>query len=290
MDSEAGALGEAKRRKRKPRIGLLNWSGNGNLGDDAMAEILGEKIYARGYHVINMGEHTDESAADAFIWGGGTLINGSHGIWPELPKKKPIIGFGLGLCERPGRYYWKNMKTFIEGALNGPNIVALYVRDVATYDELKGIDVKSTLSYDPVLWHEPIPRPQTDDNIVACNFLYCEELSHAAFERERAKLNGAVFKGFAMDQEDIRPMVDFGIECQRMRTAHDVMKLLSTAGMALVTRLHAYIFAYICRVPSIKHFAYDPKVDRFIERMRDHTHAEAIEALDAHLDEALALL
>ena len=78
-------------------LGLINWSGHGNLGDDAMMRVLTNR-FSKDFDVINFGEFPGE--ADWFILGGGTLIAQGSTFMQRIPNPERTIGVSLGVSNK----------------------------------------------------------------------------------------------------------------------------------------------------------------------------------------------
>lgn len=239
------------------RIGLLNWSGHKNIGDDAMAQVLATELVKRGHVVINQGEHPKPDEVDAYFWGGGTLISAT-GVWPEIPPRKPLIGFGIGVAEHPNsnipavRYNFDSAKM-------------IFARDIYSYLELTKYRVPAMLSFDPVFLLD-YDDPEEPRDFVAVNIIGSRKTDYDLVKETLEKYKGERIRGFAVGSpEDEQGMKDFGIEFDFFDDPYELYKFLKHAKVAICTRLHANVFAYMANVPEIVPITYDQKVKRFHE-------------------------
>ena len=76
----------------KLTLGLINWSGHGNLGDDAMARVL-IKRFSKDFDVVNFGERPGR--ADWYILGGERSLPKSRSSCRRYRTRR-TIGIRLG--------------------------------------------------------------------------------------------------------------------------------------------------------------------------------------------------
>jgi len=281
------------------KIGLINWSGNKNLGDDAMAMIIGEKVKELGHEPINMGE-SPQGDVDAYIWGGGTLIDSSTGVFPKLPKDKPVVGFGLGVSETPIPNHDTPVKMaigphevelnlnlledIIRPSLMQKNVRHLYMRDPFSYEQMGkwGFDF-CTLSHDPCLWFKL--KNKKPRKYLAVNFIEKLTTGNGKFETKGIHLYKGS-EGYALsDKHDLKALKKHGIKGKYYKDPEELIDLLAGAHSAIATKLHAAVFCKVAEVPKIKILPYAPKVKRFYEYCDDLDKAR--KDLDKHIKEAV---
>jgi len=238
-------------------IGLFNWSGHGNLGDDAMASILEEELEAE-----NLQERF-EVEKDWYILGGGTLISPGS-IFMDKPRHwERTIGFGLGAGDS-----WEG-----EWADNLKRMKRLYVRDQYTHDKLAQYGIESIPSYDPVcLLKAPkrTPKPR-----IMLNFVYPTEQRNEVdymaqieeyFDQYKDDPREKIY--FAMSGvEDVQVMKDMGVEPVVYTDAKVLLADMAEAQQIVTTRLHANILAWMSGVPT-KTVMYDNKIQHFQDTVR----------------------
>lgn len=262
-------------------IGLLNWSGHNNIGDDVMTYVLKRELEKRGHRVINQGEAPNPYGIDAYFWGGGTLIS-QHGIFPNLPDT-PVIGFGVGVCETPSSIY--NKEQF-------KNVKHVFARDIYSYTWLCNHNIPATLSFDPVFLLD-LPKNNFDREYVAINIIASHKTDYKYVKDVIKRYETEDKYGFAVGlPEDPLGCEDFHLPCEFYTDPLLLHSFLSKAKVAITTRLHATVFAYLAGVPTIEPIAYDPKVTRFMEYVvankLDPNYMR--ERLNEHIDYALSML
>lgn len=264
-------------------IGLLNWSGHQNIGDDAMTFALEMALKKRGHTVINQGECAIPEQVDAYIWGGGTLIS-AVGVWPILPKDKPVIGFGIGVCEKPP----SDLPALKEEL---SSVKMIFARDIYSYLELAKNNIPCTLSFDPVFlidYYKTVPR-----EYVGVNILQSPKTDYKIVQGFLDRYSKQELKGFAIGHpEDEAGLEAFDIDYEFYSDPYKLLDFLAGAKATITTRLHAAVFSYLARVPEINPVIYDPKITRFMEYVVANKipvpHMRNV--LNQHLDFALSLL
>ena len=157
------------------RIGLLNWSGHNNIGDDAMAFVLQKELEKRGHNVINQGERAKPDEVDAYFWGGGTLISAT-GVWPDIPLRKPLIGFGIGVGEKPDSNIPAVKYNFDDAKM-------IFARDYYSYIQLSKYRVPAILSFDPVFLLD-YNDPEEQREYVAVNIIGSAKTDYEEVKRQ----------------------------------------------------------------------------------------------------------
>lgn len=269
-------------------VGLLNWSGHNNLGDDAMTEIIQEEILKRGHQVTNQGESPEPEEVDCYIWGGGTLISG-HGIYPLLPIHKPIVGFGIGLGESPVADLKDPNLLFILKKLKG-----LFLRDKYSYIHLAyiGLKIPITLSYDPIFLIKP-EYAEVRRSYVGVNLINSPKVPLRSEELLLDVVKDEDLRYFAIcDKEDVEVCKMRELDHVYIDNSEEVIQFLSQAQAAVTTRLHAAVFAYLAGVPLIMPIVYDKKITRFMDYVvKPKVPLDTMrEKLNKDLDHALKLL
>jgi polysaccharide pyruvyl transferase WcaK-like protein len=262
-------------------IGLLNWSGHHNIGDDVMSDVIQKALEKRGYTVVNQGENPSETNIDAYFWGGGTLIT-HDGVFPKLPNR-PVIGFGLGVYEGTEACYkeeeWRNVKH-------------VFARDIYSYLWFVKHNIPATLSFDPVFLLD-LPKLDYERKDVAVNIIASHKVDYAEVKEKLSKYKKEEKIGFAVGlPEDIAGCDDFKLERNFYSNPNTLHEFLSKVRVAITTRLHATIFAYLADVPVIDPIIYDPKITRFWEYVVDNKISPKYmrERLNEHIDYALTML
>lgn len=266
----------------KKTIGLLNWSGHHNIGDDVMASCIQKALEARGYKVVNQGEEPHPEGIDAYFWGGGTLIS-QGGIFPPLPVGIPVIGFGIGVCELPLSHF--NPEQFRD-------IRHIFARDYYSYIWLVQHNIPATLSFDPVFLLD-FPKLDLPRDFVAVNIIASQKTDYKLIKELLQRYDGEDKIGFAVGlPEDPIGCSDFHLVYDFYSDPLKLHKFLSTAKVAITTRLHAAVFAYMSGVPVIEPVVYDPKVLRFLEYVVHNKLSLSYmrERLNEHIDYALTLI
>jgi polysaccharide pyruvyl transferase WcaK-like protein len=269
-------------KKLNKTIGLINWSGHNNIGDDVMASCIQKALEDRGYKVINQGEKPDAEGIDAFFWGGGTLVS-QCGLFPPPPAGVPIIGFGIGVCEAPPSKFEE---------FQFRDIQHVFARDIYSYIWMCQHKVPCTLSFDPVFLLDlpelNLPREYTAVNVIASYKTNYSEI------KDRLKDHfGDDFLGFSVGlPEDPIGASDFKLEYKHYTDPFELHEFLSKAKVAITTRLHAAVFAYLAKVPEIDLIVYDPKVIRFKEYVMDNKLDPKFmnERLNRHIELALTMI
>ncbi len=249
-------------------IGLVNWSGHNNLGDDAMARILFDFFNAHpNAHVTNMGEQVTE--ADAYILGGGTLISPGS-LYPHVIIPEKTYGISLGVSSN-----WRGEHADIYRRM--PKI---YVRDNFSYQQLWRYDVPCELSVDLCCYLVPTVEPSKRKG-VAANIMFAPESPlehteqvHEALERTNIDMY------FAMSpDEDVLTVPHATVYTDAQQLVNDLTKYKEVVA----TRLHANVLAWVAGVPSIRPIVYDKKIYQFYHRVYGMTPEEARNIITEHL-------
>jgi polysaccharide pyruvyl transferase WcaK-like protein len=257
-------------------VGLINWSGHKNLGDDAMAKILLQVIP----NSVNMKESPWE--ADWYIVGGGTLISPQSLFFGILPNPERTIGVSLGVsCN------W-----------NGENVEILrrmkkiYCRDLFSFNKLRMWDVPCELSVDLLCYLLP-STGKARTNGVWANLMYApgsvvsSHLTDLITLKEHLALQDGV-NYFAMSPDEDLDTVPsaFVYTC-----AQTLIDDLVGAESVYVTRLHAHIAAWIAgHKGNVHQIVYDPKISHFYERVYNLSPIEANIIITSHLSEICELV
>lgn len=264
----------------KKRVGLINWSGHGNLGDDAMASVLAEKLRDE-LDVINLGENVyGYTDLDAYIVGGGTLIsNGS--IYFDLIGQvgaEKCYGLSLGVSNEwngTGKDYLNRMRT-------------IFVRDLFSREVLAFYEVNSRLSVDLSCAYE-IPE-RTNLDWIAVNFLKPRIPQRTflpqAVDKRMETINNLsgkepVFWVAMSPVEDMKTMGENAVLYDRY---DDLLKLFAKCKTVHATRLHAVIAAWYAGVRDIRPIFYDMKIIHFLEHVANMTREEAHQKILRDID------
>lgn len=234
-------------------IGLINWSGHQNLGDDAMVEIL-QRYFPEA---VNMGENP--KPAKFYILGGGTLISPDSNFLKILPDPEKTVGISLGVsCN------WRG-----EDLIILQKLLKIYTRDYFSHEALNKFGIENTLSFD-LLCKLGAERPRERRRTFA-NFLH--KFPH---------LRWVIDEYFAMSpNEDKRAMP----EARIYRSAIELREHLASAERIFATRLHANVIAWLSGCKKIYPIPYDMKVIHFWERVKGIKIEEAQKTIERHLKE-----
>lgn len=249
------------------RVRLVNWSGHGNLGDDAMAKMLIGFLVSKGHLIV-------EKDYDWTILGGGTMLMHQGEFLGKVDHPARTIGWGIGAAES-----WTNQD--LDTLRQMP---AIWCRDDFTYEQLKNYACQAILSFDPLCAH-PGP-PATVRSGLAVNLLKpisSNKLEYQASANRLAKrFSETPCKWFALGNpedvaynDDAVVFSDFG----------DLVNWLGSFKEAAVSRLHANVAAYVARVPYTVPLAYDQKVSAFWMRVAGIPPAEARQKVLDHLED-----
>jgi polysaccharide pyruvyl transferase WcaK-like protein len=243
-----------------------------------MTQLIKEALELRGHKVINQGEEPHPEGIDAYFWGGGTLIS-QNGVFPNLPDK-PVIGFGIGVCEAPE-------STFIKEQFK--NIKHIFARDIYSYLWLCKHDIPCTLSFDPIFLLN-VPKSEKKREYVVVNIIASPKTDYAYVKELLKKYKDEDIRGFAVGlPEDPMGCVDFNIPCTYYTNPYELVEFLQGANAVISTRLHATILSYMAGVTEINPVIYDPKLTRFKEYVMDNSLNLLYmrETLNKHIDQAL---
>lgn len=246
-------------------IGLINWSGHGNLGDDAMATILQEYF---GEMAQNMGEHAEP--ADAYILGGGTLISPGS-LYPNIIQPEKTVGISLGVSSNwDGEHkdVWSRMRK-------------IFVRDEFSYNALRKHGIDCELSVDLCCALKPTKQYKNRGGVMA-NIMYAPESPMP----NHKKLVDAYLKDydnaeyFAMSPDEDVDTVPWA---KVYTDAQELVDRLAKAEKVVATRLHAHVLAWVAGVEDIHSICYDPKIIHFNDRVAELTPVEAREIINRDL-------
>ena len=237
----------------KLTLGLINWSGHGNLGDDAMARVL-IKRFSKDFDVVNFGERPGR--ADWYILG-GELIAQKSLFMQKILYPERTIGISLGVSNGWEEYGLDKLKQF----------PLLFVRDFQSYDWLEAKGLSPKLSVD--LLCALTPKPRVNESRVVGNFI--------PYHPHKSGYDDP-------DKTQIKLSPDDGAG-QYFTDANELLDLFSETGTAQVTRLHALVLAWLAGVPHIYgNSAYDEKIEGFLERVKRLTPEQARNIINRDLD------
>ena len=270
------------------KVGLLNWSGHGNLGDDAMAEELMRRLEAFGHSPINMGENIRlGDDCDWYVVGGGTLITRSGSFRDLIRKAGPhrCLLFSMGVAAD-----WNGEESSL---LQG--VAGIWARDIYSWHRLRAHSVGAELSVD-MLAGTPAPYIHPCDRKgIAANFMIADNTPHPCLRetvhqvmdelRDRGAQPDLLF-ALSME-EDVKTM---GAGCVLFDNAENLVAELAKYETAIVTRLHAAVLAWAAGVPDIRPIVYDPKVQYFLERVAGLSKRNVRDILNADYNEMNAIL
>lgn len=255
-------------------VGLINWSGHKNLGDDAMTDVLLRTIPG----AVNMKEEPWE--ADWYVLGGGTLI-APQSLFPgRLPNPEKTIGISLGVsCNWQG-----------ENADILRRMKRIYTRDYFSHQRLLNHRIPNILSVDLLCYLESEPPPVTDG--IWANLMFAPESVNMGHRDElfrtlhQLELDQSV-NYFAMSpDEDLNTKPNAYVYTDAQVLIND----LQGAKKVYATRLHANVCAWVAGVKDIVSLSYDPKIDHFFERVKGLTPHGARKIIREHLDEICELV
>lgn len=256
------------------RVELINWSQHNNLGDDAMTQVLLERIPG----AINVQEHPTQNA-DLYILGGGTLISPLSLFPMRVPDPRKAVGISLGVSSN-----WNGEFSTILAKFK-----KIYTRDFFSHEALNKYGVQNELSVDLLCAHES-PQFKMRQGIYAnimytqCGVQNLKEMVDGALAELKEHKN---VRYFAMSpHEDIETVNHAKV----YDDARKLLKDLSITETVYATRLHANVLAWVAGVPDIRPIAYDPKVDHFFERVKDLTPKKAKKIIDKHLYEIISMI
>lgn len=250
-------------------IGLINWSKNGNLGDDAMTRILLEYFE----DVENFSDDVNNlKDKDWYIFGGGTLITPSVFFFEMIQHPERTIGISLGVSSN-----WEGQHVDILKRMK-----KIYVRDVFSYNRLKEYGIESTLSVDLMCYLQPMQKKKKQGMIANIMYTWCSINKNHKEEVNQALKETMGIPKFAMClKEDIETMKNAELYTDAQKLIDD----LSGFKTIYATRLHANIAAWLSGCKDIRAIEYDPKIKHFFERVKDLTPEKAKETIDEHLKE-----
>lgn len=233
----------------------VGWFGHGNLGDDEMLRILEEQL------------------PDTPTFGGGTLITPAFKPQSEFHERitdpDETVGISLGVSSD-----WNG-----EGADLLRRLKAIYVRDLYSHVRLKAFNIDSVVSVD--LWNVLIapkrPRFRKVINVI--------DLSH--------KLDPylTAIPGFIAERRKDHQFFQMSPDHVLVPGAHvfsdgkKLLEYLAEAEVAITTRLHATVAAWIAGVPDLRPVIYDPKCAHFLDRAASIDQTEAHDMMMRHLEE-----
>lgn len=233
----------------------VGWFGHGNLGDDEMLRILEEQL------------------PDTETFGGGTLITPAFKkdseFYSKITDPDNTVGISLGVSNN-----WNG-----EGSELLIRFKAIYVRDLFSHMQLKRFNIDSIISVD--LWNVHVapkrPRFRKVANLIDLSHKddrYLNLLPHFVADAR----NG--FEFFQMGQSH-----NFMSGSKVFDDGKKLIEYLSETEIAVTTRLHATVAAWIAGVPDLRPVFYDPKCCHFFDRIAAIDRAEAHELIMRHLEE-----
>ena len=249
-------------------IGLINWSGHKNLGDDAMAQILLYTIDG----AVNMGEKPTQ--ADGYILGGGTLISPHTLFLNVLPNPEKTVAISLGVDDN-----WDG-----EGLDILKRLKKIYTRDYYSHVTLNKHGVDNTLSVDLLCYMSPTEIKAKSKLWV--NIMYSKASPNKELKKitENAKKNlkGQKVNYFAMSPvEDLETVPEAKVYTDAQKLLND----LTSADTIVATRLHANILAWLSGCKRIYAIEYDPKIIHFFKRVQDLDQSQTRKIINEHLEE-----
>lgn len=252
------------------RIGLINWSGHKNLGDDAMAQVLLD-FFPKA---VNMGEHPTE--ADWYILGGGTLIAPLSQFMAMSPNPEKTIGISLGVSSN-----WNG-----EGVEYLKRFHRIYARDFFSREKLKQHGVDAVLSVDllcALYKKTELVRKGTMANIMrAPESIVPTHQQDVVSALDTLLCDKNYKEWFAMSPDEDLATVTFAYV---YTDAVQLLQKMLCTQVVYATRLHANVLAWVAGVPEIHPVAYDPKVDHFYQRVKHLTPQKAYGIIIGHLSD-----
>lgn len=269
------------------KVGLLNWSGHGNLGDDAMAAELMRRLEAFGHSPINMGENIRlGDDCDWYVVGGGTLITRSGSFRDLIRKAGPhrCLLFSMGVAAD-----WNGEESYLLQSVAG-----IWARDIYSWHRLRQHSVGAELSVDMLAGTFCPFVPEGTRRGIAANFMIADNTPHPCLrETVRQIMDELRDRGeepdlFALSrEEDVKTM---GEKCVLFDDAEKLVSELSKYETAIVTRLHAAVLAWAAGIRDIRPIVYDPKVQYFLERVAGLSKRNVTDILKEDYNEMNAIL
>lgn len=233
----------------------VGWFGHDNLGDDEMLRIL------------------EEHLPDTDTFGGGTLITpafrpGSE-FYDAILDPDATVGVSLGVSPD-----WNG-----EGADLLRRLRAIYVRDLYSHVRLKAFNVDSVVSVD--LWNVHV-APKRERFRKVANLI---ELSHKENPYLSALPHFVAETRTGFEKFQMSPAHHLLNGAQVFSDGKKLIEYLSEAEIAVTTRLHATVAAWIAGVPDLRPVIYDQKCAYFLDRAAAIDRHEAHETMMRHLEE-----
>lgn len=233
----------------------VGWFGHGNLGDDEMLRIV------------------EEHLPETNTFGGGTLITPGSEFYVKIIDPDDTVGISLGVSSN-----WNG-----EGEHVLRRLKAIYVRDLYSHVRLKAFNIDSVVSVD--LWNVHVPPKRARHRRVA-NII---DLSH----KEDSYLK--MLPQFISDRRTGHEFFQMSAEhpsvagAQVFDDGRKLIEYLSEAEVAVTTRLHATVAAWVAGVPDMRPVIYDPKCAHFLDRAASIDRIDAHDMMMRHLEEIRAL-
>ncbi len=229
----------------------IGWFGRGNLGDDEMLRLIEEQL------------------PDTPTFGGGTLITPGSEFYAKIADPDDTVGISLGVS-----HDWRG-----EGEPVLKRLKAIYVRDLYSHVRLKAYNIDSIVSVD--LWNVHVApkrkRFRHMANLIDLSHKqdpYFSQLPHFIVD----KRNGYEF--FQMSSTHA-----FIGGAKVYSDAAQLIERLAETEVAITTRLHATVAAWIAGVPDIRPIIYDQKCAHFLDRAAAIDVPEAHEMMMRHLED-----
>lgn len=230
------------------KIGIVGYFGFDNAGDEAMKDMLLERI---PNSVANY--RADMEVCDAYIMAGGDLIQGINGlhmikIWSKI-KNEPCYALSLGV--KPG---WEKFQEEVVGYLKKFHLI--YMRDSESYEMIKDYIPVNGVMPDLVLLADA--NPTEEKHKILFNYT------------DRPWVNPDGQFDDVVKQGNIEPVSLCNLDLDT-KYAKKVVKWKEFISMAkssqgvIGTRLHAVVMGVIAGVP-VAGIAYEDKVRKFCQR------------------------
>ncbi len=216
------------------------------------------------------------------ISGGGTLMQdktSSRSLRYYLSVIRKAKKRGLAVIQYANGFgpigKRKNLANTVKTINENVDIFSFRDRDALDRALTAGVKVRSVLSADPTLYHEPL----TASNIVKKDSIVCalckcggaeNAVSEAAAELARKRSLRLVFAVFhpSRDLPIARSLSEkYGGEIFIPKDADDALSVFASAGAVFAMRLHALIFSALSRTPAVA-VSYDEKVSGFAKEAK----------------------
>lgn len=285
---------------RKPKTLLyVGWTGQRNLGDDAIADALiprlgtVEQAHAP-YQLADLAKRVvggglASSSRRALLLGGGTAIGRRN--WRMvltangalLARAKPWFMIGAGV-EDPafqGRNSFSDKGELARWRGICGNFDAVTVRGPRSVELLTGVGIPTRMVGDPALLHEPERIPDPDEKLLGINLGFGDDLWGHDHDRVVDALAGLV-KALAGEGWRVRAIVvnpkdepalrsclsrsGIGADRAEVVTADTVERFFAAVApctLLVAERLHALVLAAAAAVPVVG-LEYQPKCADFL--------------------------